>query len=114
MSQFSLGKDCKEHGVIDCKIWGSGLVCLTGQYQLIAVTNLQEPRPRKLADPGLMAPPTSWAVIEPQYTLSLNVEVLVAPQSGTVLVVDGSGVQDQVGISESLPTHCSFFQMVLL
>lgn len=95
LSQFSLGKDCKEQGVIDCKIWGSGLVCLTGHYQLVCVTNLQEPRPKKL-ETGLSSPPTSWAVIEPQFTLSLNVEVLLAPPSGTVLLVDASGVQDQV------------------
>ncbi|KAL1915507.1 uncharacterized protein VTP21DRAFT_6631 [Calcarisporiella thermophila] len=93
--QFSLGKEAKEHSVIECQFWPSGLVALTGNFQLIAVTNIDEPRPRLLADPGLNEPPHSWAVIPPQYTLSRHVEVLVATGS-TILVVDAKESQDQL------------------
>jgi hypothetical protein len=96
VSQFSMGKECKERGVIDCKIWGTGLVCLTGDFQLVTVTNFVEPRAKRLADTGLTSAPSSWVVIEPQFTLSLNVEVFLATNTGTILVADASGVQDQV------------------
>jgi len=49
-SQFSLGKEAKDSGIIDCIIWGSGLVVMTRDYRLIAVNNLDEPRPKLLAD----------------------------------------------------------------
>ena len=43
----------------------------------------------------LNEPPHSWIIIEPQFTNSRNVEVLVATAE-TVLVVDGNDSQDQV------------------
>jgi vacuolar protein sorting-associated protein 16 len=121
MRSFSLGKEAKEQGVLDCRIWGTGLVALTGRFRLVSVAGFDEPFPRLLADmssccavlalfvgcgaadlsvrtsdaPGLNEPPHSWVVIEPLYTNSHNVEVLVATRE-TVLVVDGDSVQDQV------------------
>ena len=50
MKQFSLGKEAKEQGVLDCRVWGGGLVALTGRFRLIAVTSFDEPHPRLLAD----------------------------------------------------------------
>ncbi|RUS27514.1 Vps16, N-terminal region-domain-containing protein [Jimgerdemannia flammicorona] len=93
-TQFTLGNVAKDCGVVDCQIWGTGLVALTGNYQLIAVTNFDEPRPRLMADPGLRELPHSWAVIPPRYTLSRHVEVLLATGS-TILVVDQEA-QDQL------------------
>ncbi|RUS17640.1 Vps16, N-terminal region-domain-containing protein, partial [Endogone sp. FLAS-F59071] len=90
--QFSLGEAAT---VIDCQIWGTGLVALTGNYQLIAVTNFDEPRPKKMADPGLSEPPHSWTIIPPQYTLSRHVEVLLATRS-TIIVIDALEAQDQL------------------
>ncbi|CAG8737332.1 1465_t:CDS:2, partial [Dentiscutata heterogama] len=84
---FSLGKEAKDHSVIDCQIWGTGLVALTGNFKLIALTNFEEPRPRLMADPGLNEPPHSWTLIPPQYTLSRHVEVLLSTGS-TILTVD--------------------------
>ncbi|KAG0177300.1 hypothetical protein DFQ28_006131 [Apophysomyces sp. BC1034] len=93
-TQFSLGKDAKDYGIIDCQIWGGGLVAMMGNYQLVSVTNFDEPRPKQMADTGLIEPPHSWAVIPPQFTLSRHVEVLIATGS-TVLVVDSKEAQDQ-------------------
>ncbi|KAI8391556.1 Vps16, C-terminal region-domain-containing protein [Radiomyces spectabilis] len=68
---------------------------MTGSYQLISVTNFEEPQPKPMADIGLVDPPHSWAVVPPQYTLSRHVEVLIATSS-TILVVDSKEVQDQL------------------
>ncbi|KAJ1911709.1 Vacuolar protein, partial [Tieghemiomyces parasiticus] len=92
--QFSLGQVAKDHSVIDCKFWGEGLVALTGNYKLVAVNNMQEPRPRILADSSLSSPPCSWAVIPPRMTLSGHVEVYVATQS-TIWIIDSREAQDQ-------------------
>jgi hypothetical protein len=98
VGQFTLGRECKEQGVLDVKIWGTGLVALTGELQLVAVTNVDDrpSQPRQLADPQLEAPPTSWTIVEPRHTLSKSVEVFLATTSGTILVVDAEGVKDQL------------------
>jgi len=93
-TQFSLGKEAKENGIEDCRIWGSGLVALTGNFMFIMVNAFEEPYPKIMADPGLNEPPHSWIVVEPQFTLSRAPEVLVATRD-TVLVVDAADVQDQ-------------------
>ncbi|KAG6541575.1 hypothetical protein Mapa_017028 [Marchantia paleacea] len=91
--KFTFGKEVWEQGVADCIIWGSGLVCLTEANQLFAVTNLEDPQPIKLADPHLEEPPHCIAIIDPQFTVSGNVEVLLAVGT-TVLIVDADAVQD--------------------
>lgn len=95
-NQFSLGKECAEQQVQDCRIWGTGFVVMTYALQFFTVNSLEEPRCRHLANPGLSQPPTSWIIIEPQYTLSKNVEVLIATKDGTILVLDAEGCQDQL------------------
>lgn len=81
VGQFTLGRECKEQGVLDVKIWGTGLVALTGELQLVAVTGIDDrpSQPRQLADPQLEAPPTSWTIVEPRHTLSKGVEVFTYP-----------------------------------
>eukprot|EP00005_Dracoamoeba_jomungandri_P004307 CAMPEP_0174258998 /NCGR_PEP_ID=MMETSP0439-20130205/7888_1 /TAXON_ID=0 /ORGANISM="Stereomyxa ramosa, Strain Chinc5" /LENGTH=793 /DNA_ID=CAMNT_0015342709 /DNA_START=252 /DNA_END=2633 /DNA_ORIENTATION=+ len=90
-SEFSL--ECSD-GVLDCYIWDSGLVCLTNSLKLIAVTNLEEPRLRPLADPKLQVAPCCWCVVEPSISLSNQVEVLLSTTTGTVLVVNEDNVKD--------------------
>ncbi|KAF9899141.1 hypothetical protein BX616_003227 [Lobosporangium transversale] len=93
-TQFSLGKEAKDNRVIDVQIWGTGLVALTGSFQLISIANFDEPRPLLLADPGINEPPHSWTVIPPKFTLSRHVEVLLAFNS-TILVVDATEARDE-------------------
>ncbi|CDH59927.1 vacuolar protein sorting vps16 [Lichtheimia corymbifera JMRC:FSU:9682] len=93
-TQFSLGKEAKEQGILDCQIWSTGLVAMTNKYKLIAVTDFYEPRPKLMADTGLDDKPHSWTVIPPQYTLSRHVEVLIATGS-TIIVVDNKESVDQ-------------------
>ena len=93
--QLSLGQECWNQGVAECVIWGSGLVALTEQNQLFSISNLETHTVVKLADPHLEDPPHCMAVLEPQYTLSGNLEVLLAVGS-SVLMVDAENVQDQM------------------
>jgi len=67
---------------------------LTEKNQLFSIPDLENPQAIKLADPHLEEPPHCFAVIEPQYTLSGSLEVLIAVGS-TVLMVDADSVQDQ-------------------
>ncbi|KAF9437396.1 hypothetical protein BGZ76_000869 [Entomortierella beljakovae] len=94
-TQFSLGKEAKDSRVIEVQMWGTGLVALTGSFELIAVTNFEEPQPLFLAKPGINEPPHSWTVIPPKFTLSRHVEVLLAVRN-TVLVVDKEEVRDEL------------------
>ncbi|XP_078439056.1 vacuoleless1 (VCL1) isoform X2 [Wolffia australiana] len=91
---LSLGKACFEEGVADCVFFGSGLVCRTERNSLFCVPDLADPKPCRLADPGLAAPPTCMAVIDPRFTMSGNVEVLIgmADEDG-VMIVDEDGAQ---------------------
>ncbi|KAG0320863.1 hypothetical protein BGZ99_004280 [Dissophora globulifera] len=94
-TQFSLFiKGAKDSRIIEVQMWGTGLVALTGNFQLIAVTNFDEPLPLFLADTGINEPPHSWTVIPPKYTLSRHVEVLMAVRS-TILVVDATEAREE-------------------
>lgn len=93
--QLSLGQECWDQGVADCIIWGSGLVVITEQNQLFSIPNLETKKVVKLADPHLEDPPHCMAVVEPQYTFSGKLEVLLAV-GPSVLVVDEDNFQDQM------------------
>ncbi|KAI8887949.1 hypothetical protein K501DRAFT_174170 [Backusella circina FSU 941] len=67
---------------------------MTSKYQLISITNFEEPQPKPMAEIKLEEPLQSWTVVPPQFTLSRHVEVLIATGS-TVLVVDSKEVTDQ-------------------
>ncbi|RKO86786.1 hypothetical protein BDK51DRAFT_29471, partial [Blyttiomyces helicus] len=86
-TQFSLGEEAAEFGILEAQVWESGLVALTGNLQLVYVTDLDEPRPKTLANPELKEAPHCWTIIPPEYTLSGHLEVLLAVDS-TVLVAD--------------------------
>eukprot|EP00898_Chlorokybus_atmophyticus_P007460 jgi/Chlat1/7715/Chrsp66S07190 len=90
-SQFSLGRECKDQRVVQCHIWSSGLVARTAANQLVAITSLDEPRPQLLADPGFQDEPACMAVLEPRFTLSNAVEVMLAV-GDTIYEVDAAGV----------------------
>ncbi|XP_058788264.1 protein VACUOLELESS1-like [Vicia villosa] len=96
---LSLGKECFESNVADCAFWGNGVVCITEANQLVCIADFKNPIAVKLADPGITEPPRCMAVIEPQYTVSGNVEVLLGVGDGgeeedaVVLAVEEDGVQ---------------------
>lgn len=82
---------------MDCVFWGNGLVCITETNQLFCISDFKNPNPVKLADPEIEDPPLCMAVIEPQYTMSGNVEVLLGIGDACVLAVEEDGVQ-QLGL----------------
>lgn len=91
-----MGKECFDHSVVECVFWGNGLVCINEANQLFCIPDFKNPKPCKLADPSLEEFPLCAAVIEPQYTMSGNVEVLLGVDDH-VLLVEEDGVQ-QLGI----------------
>eukprot|EP00899_Mesostigma_viride_P000918 jgi/Mesvir1/10827/Mv07754-RA.2 len=97
-SQFSMGAECAEQGVVDALIVANCMVCRTASHALFAVTDLDEPRPTKLAPlPGGVASGGGiqcMAVIPPAQSLSGTIEVLVAAGS-SVYAVDAAMCQDQ-------------------
>ncbi|CAL9166156.1 unnamed protein product [Musa hybrid cultivar] len=94
--QFSMGKECFEQGVVDCVFWGNGMVCITEGFLIFCVPDFKNPVPCRLSDPGIDEYPLCVAVIDPQYTMSGNVEVLLGV-GDHVLLVEEDGVQ-QLGV----------------
>ncbi len=72
---FSMGSEVQREGILDCQLYGDGLVVLTKGLQLWAVSGLAEPRPQKLASPALKEPPACMAIFQPRHTLSGCLEV---------------------------------------
>ncbi|CAM6111380.1 unnamed protein product [Calypogeia fissa] len=93
--KFSMGKEVWDQGVAEVIIWGTGVVVLTEANQLFCVSNLADPVPIKLAELTLEDPPHCMTVVEPRFTVSGHVEVLLAAGS-SVLVVDADSVVDPV------------------
>nr|GLL22788.1 protein VACUOLELESS1 [Ipomoea trifida] len=96
LESLSLGKDCFTHSVVDCVFWHNGVVCINEAFQVFCIPDFKNPNPIQLADPGLEDFPLSMTVIEPQYTMSGNVEVLMAV-GDHVLLVEEDGIQ-QLGV----------------
>ncbi|KAL2918872.1 Vacuolar protein sorting-associated protein 16 [Polyrhizophydium stewartii] len=93
--QITLGDEAKDSGVLDALVHDNSVVVLTNALKLIAVANIDEPRPVALADPQLTQQPHSWAVVPPSQSLSKHVEVLLAV-GNTIVVVDTKNAQDQL------------------
>ncbi|GAV88113.1 Vps16_C domain-containing protein/Vps16_N domain-containing protein [Cephalotus follicularis] len=102
-SPFSLGPEVFQQTVKECVFWGNGVVCVTMAGQLFCVPDFKNlTRTVKLADPGIEAVEDEEdegfagmrcvAVIEPQYTMSGNVEVLIGVGDG-LISVDEDGLQ---------------------
>lgn len=81
--------------MVECVFWGNGVVCINEAFELLCIPDFNNPRASKLADTGMEELPLCAAVIEPQYTMSGNVEVVLGV-GDHVLVVEEDGVQ-QVG-----------------
>ncbi|PPQ73925.1 hypothetical protein CVT26_006551 [Gymnopilus dilepis] len=104
-TQYSLGPEAAELGIIDAKIHDNGLVALTGSLTLLEVKGWEGGRPLTLANPGLSEPPHSWAVIPPDLNISRHVEVLVSVDA-TIFTIDNLESVDQ-RLSRGPFTHLS-------
>jgi hypothetical protein len=65
---------------------------MTGNYRLIVVSDLEEPRPRQMGDPGI-SELCCWTIIPPRDLR--HVEVLVSVKPGSIMVVDQKSIRDQ-------------------
>ncbi|KAK2984932.1 hypothetical protein RJ640_017740 [Escallonia rubra] len=92
---LSMGKECFENSVVECVFWGNGVVCVNEAFQVFCISDFKNPRAVRMAETGIEDFPLCVAVIEPQYTMSGNVEVLLGV-GDHVLLVEEDGVQ-QVG-----------------
>lgn len=72
---FSMGSQVQREGILDCQLYGDGLVVLTKGLQLWAVSGLDDPRPHKLSNPRLKEPPSCMAIMLPHHSLSGCLEV---------------------------------------
>lgn len=86
-----LGREHFDENVVECVFWGNGVVCFTETCKVFSISDFKNPMPVRLADPALVPAETEElphcvAVIEPQYTMSGNVEVLLAIGDAVVMV----------------------------
>lgn len=88
----SMGHDCFTHSVVECVFWGNGVVCINEAFQVFCIQDFKNPIPCQLAETGIEDFPLCAAVIEPQYTMSGNVEVLLSV-GDQILMVEEDGVQ---------------------
>lgn len=99
--EFSFGPEVEAGGVHLCVAYGDGMAVLAGGAgapQLWVVQGLAEPRPSRLPVlPVLRADEvTCLALIEPHFSLSSGLEVLVAVGSTLMLVDDGGVTEHQL------------------
>lgn len=65
---FTLDQEIRDTKLLECKtftgIHGTGIAVLTTTYRFFILNNINEPKIRRLAEvPGLVKPPSSWAVV---------------------------------------------------
>jgi vacuolar protein sorting-associated protein 16 len=93
---FSMGSAVKERGVADAVIWPSGVVIRVPEtHDLIAVSDLEEPRPQQLMEPGITRPPTCLAVIPPEVSRTGAATVLVGTPDGSLITTDDVDAVDE-------------------
>ncbi|KAG8824734.1 hypothetical protein FRC17_009032 [Serendipita sp. 399] len=101
---FSLGSEAAETGVIDARIFESGLVAITGQMSLLEVRGWEGQKPGTLHAPPMTGPPISWIVLPPDQTSSRHAEVVMAVE-GTIYTCDNLEHIDQQMTSGGPFTH---------
>ncbi|KAL9422952.1 hypothetical protein AB3S75_035103 [Citrus x aurantiifolia] len=88
----SMGKECFEENVVECVFWGNGVVCVTEANRYFCMADFATMKVCELARPEVEEPPHCVAVIEPKYTMTGSVEVLIGTDAG-ILMLDEDGVQ---------------------
>ncbi|CAN6453034.1 unnamed protein product [Victoria cruziana] len=97
---LSLGIEAVDENVVECVFWGNGIACITDSARVFCIPDMKSPRPCRLCEAGLVPGemPLCAAVIEPQYTMSGNVEVLLAVGDGVVVVEEETAQRQGDGI----------------
>lgn len=101
-SQYSLGQEATESGIVEARIFESGMVALLGSLTFVHLhlwpEGSQEEGQRgqvtRLADPGIAEIPSCWTAIPPEESTSRQVEVLLSV-GDTLVLLDALDAQDQ-------------------
>ncbi|RSH95606.1 hypothetical protein EHS25_000698 [Saitozyma podzolica] len=83
-TQYTLGAEVAEMGIVSAKAYDDGFVVLTGGLQFLEVRGWRGGRVSALAPSELKEPPHAWAIIPPDQSTSGHVELLFSP--GTTIV----------------------------
>ncbi|XP_072434982.1 vacuolar protein sorting-associated protein 16 homolog isoform X2 [Chiloscyllium punctatum] len=100
---FSMGNEVLQNRVVDAKVfptaYGSGVVILTGAFRFTLATNIDDLKLRRFPEvPGLLRPPTCWAVLmqdrQPKIVLATGKDVYVLDNAScTSVIPPGLGPQ---------------------
>jgi vacuolar protein sorting-associated protein 16 len=110
-TQYSLGSEAADAGIMDARIYENGMVAMTGSLTFMEVKGWEGGNPLNLAnpgsschqqfaymtsldDPGLSQPPHVWSVIPPDLGISRHVEVLLSVDT-TIVSLDTLSSTDQ-------------------
>ncbi|KAI3967604.1 hypothetical protein MKW92_003479 [Papaver armeniacum] len=97
----------EQYVVVECVFWGNGMVCLTEGCQIFCISDFENPNPCKLEDLLLEDYPLCIAVIEPQLTVSGNVQVLLGVNY-YILVAEGIGPLQRMVLAQNGKFLASF------
>lgn len=78
--------------MVECVFWGNGVVCVTEANRYFCMADFATMKVCELARPEVEELPHCVAVIEPKYTMTGSVEVLIGTDAG-ILMLDEDGVQ---------------------
>jgi hypothetical protein len=95
ITQISLGEDAKDYGIMDAVIRSNEVVVLTNHYRFISISNLNEPRPKQMADPQLRDAPFCWDIIPSDISASGYLEVFCTAKN-SIFIVDHANAVDQL------------------
>ncbi|CAM9489489.1 unnamed protein product, partial [Discosporangium mesarthrocarpum] len=86
--------------VVACEVWGDGVVALLSSGRLSAIKGIHSSQPRCFRmTAGLAAregPLTAMVVLEPQFTASGSLEVILATENGNAIGVDENGAEEHL------------------
>ncbi|ORY86132.1 vacuolar protein sorting-associated protein [Protomyces lactucae-debilis] len=104
-SQFSLLGSGTGVQIRDCQFWSKGMVARTTENVFIKVDHYNDAHPQAFSGVqlGIEVTAHSWAIIAPSFSLSRQVECIVAA-GNTLFTLDGSEQQSQ-NISHGPFTH---------
>lgn len=86
-SQYSLGSEVAELGIVSARAWDDGLVVLTGGLQFVESRGWTGAKVTPLVPSGLTEAPLSWAIVPPENSTSGYAEVLASTGS-TIVSLD--------------------------
>lgn len=110
-SHYQEAGECKAQGILDARIWDTGLAVITKNLQIYAIVDVENPFTIKLKNPGalrsiaaaivnlhsgLTSPPRSWLVMKPEQSRDNQLTIYLSVMSGTVILVTQDSSQGKL------------------